>query len=40
MWEAISEESHGKGIRTAQGKFQLGKECEINVGELSGKKGS
>lgn len=37
--EPISEESHGKGIRTAQVKFQLVESCEINVGKPSGEQG-
>lgn len=40
MGSHISEESHGKGIRAAQVKFQLGESCEINVGKPSGKKGA
>lgn len=35
----ISEESHGKGIRGAQVKFQLVESCEINVGKPDGNKG-
>lgn len=39
MGSHISEESHGKGIRTAQVKFQPGESCEINVGKPRGNKG-
>lgn len=39
MGSHISEESHGKGIRAAWVKFQLGKLYEINVGKTNGKKG-
>lgn len=39
MGSHSSEESHGKGIRAAQVKRQLGESCEINVGKPSGNKG-